>query len=214
METTRPSTPRRVVGAVLFVTILCATGSGAAAPPCPCAVAPETDGWCDLHRVGYVAAVRVPSRLLYDALDAHGHTLDLSTFTCPACREAIRTDGFCEKDAIGFVKRQAYFSRLTYELARGQRRDRSKIACKACRGHAEARGWCPRCGLGMVGNVEIRDRAAYDRAAHAAEILQRASDTVARCEWCAVAMATGTRCPRCRITYRDGKAVAPAVPAR
>lgn len=176
----------------------------AAAPACTCATARLTDGWCDLHRVGYVAMVRIPSRLVYDALDAHGHLLDLNTFTCPTCREAIDLDGFCEEHRTGFVDGQVYFSRLTYEMARGLRVDPARIECPVCRRNADSLGWCAKDGRGMIGNVAIRDRAAYDRAAAAVAVVRAAVDTLARCEGCALAMVTDTECWRCRITYRNG----------
>ena len=199
---------KRVLRAsALLLVIVCVARLSAAPPECTCATARDTNGWCEVHHAGYVASVRITSRLLYDALDAHGHTLDLGTFTCVSCRKAIETDGFCDRDSVGFVKGQVYLSRLTYELARGERMDPSTIKCKVCRANALSQGWCDRCKLGMVGNVAIRDREAYDRAARAADIVRGASQTVARCEWCGVAMVTSTKCPICRITYRDGKPV-------
>jgi hypothetical protein len=189
----------------LLVAVFWAAQTGAAPKDCTCAAALDTNGWCELHHVGYVAAVPISSRLVYDALDAHGHTLDLTTFTCESCRKAIATDGFCEADQIGFVNKQAYFSRLTYELARGEPTDRSRIKCKLCKANSATHGWCEHCKLGMVGNVAIHDHEAYGRAAHAADILRDAAGTIPRCEWCAVAMVTSTKCPVCKITYRDGK---------
>lgn len=126
-------------------------GKASPVPGCTCAEARRTDGWCEVHRAGYVAKVRIPSRLLYDTLDAHGHDLDLSTFTCTACREAIRTEGFCEEHRNGFVRKQAYFSRLTYEMARGERLNPDRIDCHACRKHAKRLGWCDRDGRGIPG---------------------------------------------------------------
>jgi len=174
--------------------------------PCTCAEARLADGWCGTHRVGYVAMVRIPSRLVYDALDAHGHVLDLDTFTCPACRKAIDAGGFCDEHHTGFVRKEAYFSRLTYEMARGERLDPAGIACPACRRNSASLGWCARDGRGMVGVVAIRDRSAYDRAAAAVTVVRAAAETVTRCEGCAVAMVTDTECWRCRITYRNGLA--------
>jgi hypothetical protein len=172
---------------------------------CVCATAKRDNAWCEAHHRGYVAAVEIHSRLLWDTLDAHGHTLDLGTFTCEACRRAISTDGFCDEHRIGFLARQAYFSRLTYELARGEKREPSDIACPACRKNTKSLGWCETHHLGMIGVVEIKDRQAYDLAAHSVEILRAASRKAGRCEHCAMAMVTDTECPMHRITYKDGR---------
>ena len=189
--------------------------SGQAAPPeapspapCTCATAKLENGWCEAHGRGYVASIEIRSKLVYETLDAHGHTLDLSTFQCAACQKAIASDGFCEDHRVGFVNRQVYFSRLTYELARGQTRDPATLTCPVCRKNAESRGWCEKCGLGMVGRVAMKDRQGYEHAARAAEILQAATQAAQRCEWCAVAMITDTQCPLCKIIYKDGKPLA------
>ena len=172
-----------------------------------CASAKQTDSWCDAHQVGYVASVLIPSKRLWETLDAHGHELELDSFTCSSCREAIESDGFCEEDRIGFVGGLAYFSRLTYELARGEIRDPASIPCSVCRVNAETHGWCDEHGVGMVGNVAIQDREGYEQIERALRILRAAIEVAGRCEHCAVAMVTDTECPRCRISYRDGVAV-------
>ena len=182
-------------------------GAPPAPAPCTCASAVETNGWCEPHHVGYVASVRIPSRLLYDVLDAHGHTLDLSTFHCPSCRKAIETDGYCGEHRIGFLHGQAYFSRLTYELARGEVRDSAAIACPVCRKNAQSHGWCKRCRLGMAGRVAIKSEEAYRQVSKALDILEGANRAAVRCEGCALAMVTDTECPFCRITYKDGKPI-------
>ena len=175
---------------------------------CTCEAARVDTGWCERHAVGYVASVPIRSRLLYETLDAHGHTLDLDAFNCATCREAIREDGFCERDRIGFVGTLAYFSRLTYELARGEKRHPSEIACPVCRENAGSHGWCETHGVGMIGAVQMKDRRGYDAAAAALGILIAAGEMAATCEDCAVAMITDSLCARHRISYREGKAVA------
>jgi tetratricopeptide (TPR) repeat protein len=192
-----------------------AAGSSSAVDPhspsagCVCATAKRDNAFCDVHHRGYVAAVEIHSRLLWDTLDAHGHTLDLSTFTCESCRKAIATDGFCEDHRVGFLGGLAYFSRLTYELARGEKREPSGVACPVCRKNADSLGWCDTHGLGMIGAVAIKDRQAYDRAAKSVEILRAASKEAERCEHCAMAMVTDTQCPMHRITYKDGRPLSP-----
>ncbi len=176
-------------------------------PGCTCAAASRSNGWCDLHKVGYLASIPVRSELLFETLDAHGHDLDLSTFECEACRKAIATEGFCEEHRVGFVHGLAYFSRLTYELARGVPADPASLACPVCRRNSEGYGWCEEHGLGMLGPTAVRDRAAYERAVRAIEILKTAILEAERCERCAVAIVSDTDCPYHRIFYKDGKPV-------
>lgn len=203
---------RAVLAACLVLMSLAVQAAAPTPGPCTCAAARSTHGWCQAHARGYVAAVEIRSRLLYEALDAHGHTLDLGTFQCASCKQAIASDGFCEEHRIGFVRKQAYFSRLTYELARGEHRDPASITCPVCRKNAESLGWCEKHGVGMVGSVAIRDRQAYERAAGAVGIVKAASEMAERCEHCAMAMVTDTQCPVHRIAYKDGKPVDPQAP--
>jgi len=176
-------------------------------PPCRCAAARMMNGWCDRHDHGYVGNVEVRSRLLYEALDAHGHTVVLSTYQCPLCQDAIATEGYCEKHRVGFVRGQAYYSRLTYELAKAEIADTGKITCRTCRKNAETRGWCPKCRLGRAGPFVVRDESAYHRMEKAIEILMLANEAIARCENCSVAIITDGVCPVCRTRYKDGRPI-------
>lgn len=191
----------RAMGIVMLIggAVPSATGT------CTCEVAIENNGWCELHRVGYVGSVAIRSEWLFEALDAHGHDVDLTTFHCDSCRKAIESNGFCEQHRVGFVDGQAYFSKLTHHLARGKRRQLSGIRCPACRKHATSHGWCDACGSGWVGTVEIENRQDYDELTEALRILQLAIEAAERCEHCAVAIVTDTTCPVCRITYREGE---------
>ena len=201
---------RRLAGAIALAAIVWgppAFSLAGPSPPCTCTTARATNGWCSLHELGYVAGVKVTSRWLYEAADAHGHDVDVATFTCPDCRRAVATNGFCEVDRIGFVDNRAYFSRLTYELARGEIRPPSSIRCPTCRKNADTHGWCAKSRVGMIGEVAIRDRAAFDRAVAALDIFMVANAVAARCPYCAVAVITDTECPICRIAYKDGKPV-------
>jgi len=181
---------------------------------CACAQAMEFDGWCDVHRIGYIGGVEIASARLYEALDAHGHAVDPATFECETCRSAIATDGYCETHRIGFLGGQAYFSRLSYLLARGERRTPSDVQCPTCRANMAGRGWCDASGVGMVGHVAIRDRASFDEIDRALTIVEAASREAERCEHCAVAMVTDTTCPFCGIQYRDGNEVGRVPPRR
>ena len=200
---------RKATAVLLFLLAagLFSPAGGASDPrDCICPKARRTNGWCELHRVGYVAEVPIRSALLHETLDAHGHQVDPGSFECESCKQAIAASGFCEKDRIGFVDGLAYFSRLTYELARGEQTPHGSLSCPVCRKNAgEGPGWCGECKRGMVGHVAIRDKAAYEAAARAVAILRSAVEAAERCEHCAVAMATDTDCPYHRITYKDGK---------
>ncbi len=174
---------------------------------CPCPMAAQQSDWCDVCDVGYVGSMEIGSRYLFDVVDPHGHSLDLSTFECKSCRTAIDTEGFCETHRTGFVGGQSYFSRIGYELARGEVVDVSGIECSVCRKNARGQGWCETCRVGRVGSVAIHDRQAYLRLTRALHILHLANQAAERCEHCAAALVTDTECPECRISYRDGKAL-------
>lgn len=201
--------------AVWAVLIAAAWGVGAAparAVPqeCTCATTRATNGWCPLHEFGYVGGVKVTSRWLYEFVDAHGHELDLSTFTCPTCKIAIATNGFCETHHLGFVDKLAYYSRLTYELGKAELRPDGTISCARCRKNAETHGWCAKSAVGMVGPFAIRDRREFDRAVAALDLFVVADEAARRCRYCAGAIMTNSECPACRIAYKDGKVVARA----
>ena len=174
---------------------------------CICSTTRATNGWCAVHSFGWVGGLRIDSAWLYRALDAHGHDLDLTTFTCPQCRRAIETGGFCEEHRIGFVRGQAYFSRLTYELGKARPVEVASLACATCRKNAEGAGWCAKDGVGMVGPFSIGRRADFDQAIRALEIVRLAAVASKRCDQCAGAIITDGTCPFCRIKYKDGKRV-------
>jgi hypothetical protein len=192
------------------VAALCLFGSDAARgriDDCVCATTRDTNGWCPVHEFGYVGGVKVTSRWLYEFADAHGHELDLSTFTCPSCRNAIATNGFCETHRIGFVDKLAYYSLLTYELGKGEARPVSTISCAACRKNSETHGWCAKSGVGMIGPFALRNRHDYDRAVTALDIFIIANEASLRCNYCAGAILKDAECPACKIRYKDGKAL-------
>ena len=172
--------------------------------PCTCGEAKGMSGWCERHGVGYVGDVKIRSWLLYETMDAHGHTIDMANFQCLECLEAFDSDGFCEEHKIGFVGKKAYFSRLTFELARAEKRDPTKIVCPVCRKNARGHGWCEAHQIGMVGNLAIKGRERYQHAAKAIAVLEIANKTSERCEHCAMAIVTDSRCPFHKITYKDG----------
>ncbi len=168
---------------------------------CACALARRAGGWCRDCGVGYVASIRIPSAMLFEALDAHGHAIDPDLLRCEGCRRAIKKDAFCDRSGIGYVGGQAYLSKLAYYAARGEVREPSTLDCATCRKNAESHGWCEACGTGMVGRLALERRNDLEEARQAFEQLGRALRTLATCETCAVATLTGGRCPLCRISY-------------
>lgn len=182
------------------------------AADCSCAKAKATGGWCSGHNLGYVAGVEIRSEILFEVIDAHGHDLDLSTFTCPWCKSAIESDGFCEEHRIGFVGEQAYFSKLTYLLALGEPLSADEITCPVCRKNAESHGFCTACGIGMAGHIAFRGRQEYEEVERNIRILEAAAEVAKRCGHCGGAVLGNSTCPYCQISYRDGVQVSPAPP--
>ena len=196
-------------------------------PPPPssvggCRGARLTHGWCGPCKVGFVASVEISSPVLYEALDTHGHDLVPDAIECTSCKEGLAVDGYCEVDGYGFVGGRAYMTKLTYFLARGKTLDVSRIDCRTCRTNAERHrhqpaktplatgGWCDACKVGLVGNVAFRDRKDFEAASREFAKLLVAVQTARRCELCAGAMLYDTRCPTCKIWYKDGKPLKPA----
>jgi hypothetical protein len=195
---------------VVLAALACGVGVAASDFPCRCQFSKEHNGWCGACDVGYVAAVPIQSRELFEAIDAHGHDVDTDSFHCDGCQNAIRTDGFCAKCKIGFVDEQAYFSKLTWLLGKGEVKPAGSLRCDECRRHIEKPGWCDHCKLGMVGHVAYRDRSRYDEAVKAYGALQKAIRTVGTCTSCAIAIAVNRTCHRCKKTYLDGELDKPA----
>jgi hypothetical protein len=129
------------------------------APVCTCELERTRSGWCESCRVGYVGATAIRSQALYDALDPHGHDVDVPGLACAACREAARSDGFCAQHGRGFVGGRAYLSRLSYHVARGEpasvEHELGLLAtavqtlerCELCAAAMVLDGTCPKCRL-------------------------------------------------------------------
>jgi len=168
---------------------------------CKCEFNKLHNGWCEACKKGYVAGILVPSAMLLEALDAHGHDFDPASIKCKTCQEAIKTQGFCDRDNMGFIHNLAYVSRLTYHLAKGTPMDVSKLTCKKCRQFARKHGWCEACHRGMAGNVVFTNRNDFEQAARQIDFLMSVIKMIDRCEMCAVARFTGGKCPKCNILY-------------
>jgi len=198
---------RTTIGLSGLVTVLAV--AHALAADCTCKDARRHGGWCNECDVGYVAAVRIESADLFEALDAHGHQIDPKRIECSSCQEGLKSDGFCDRCSMGFVEKQAYLSRLTYHLALGKQIAEADIACKVCKELAGKTGWCKKCRRGWIGFVSIDHKKDYDQAAKAYAILVAAVKMLQKCDTCAVAMVPGARCPSCNVFYKDGQPTEP-----
>ena len=159
---------------------------GAPAPP-SCEAARRNNRWCAAGNVGYVAAVEIRSRFLFEALDAHGHDIDPAAVTCETCRKALRTHGFCAAHRMGYVGGHAFMSPITYYLARSRRIDPDALTCPVCRRHTRGIGWCDKDRVGIVGTFALDDRQEFDEMQKAYGVLRAAVDMSSNCERCAAA---------------------------
>ncbi len=211
MPTLQPkSSPRRrdlpaLIWQALAVLVL-SLGSTLADATCSCDEARKIHEWCETHQVGWAAGIQIPSRMLWEAIDAHGHEVDPDSIDCEGCLAAMAADGYCEIHFMGFVGGEAYFSRLAYLMAQGSVVEPAKVDCAICRENAETSGWCERHGRGMLGAVAIDDRSAWEQAQRAYRVLLLAIEKAESCELCASAMVGDGRCPVHRTSYEDGKA--------
>ena len=174
---------------------------------CICQDAVVNHRWCDVCGVGYVAGVRIKSKLLFEALDAHGHEIDTKTIVCPTCRIALETDGFCEPCRVGFIRRQMYFTRIAYLLGKGEGVRLDALAFPVCSENAKTTGWCEKCNRGMVGHTAFSDKNLFQAAQEAYRFLLEAVKLLETCDICAVAMFFDNTCPIHKATYRNGKRV-------
>jgi len=171
---------------------------------CLCPIFKIYGGWCDACNVGYIAGLKIPSKMLFEVLHNHGHDVDRRFILCDSCRKEIDVEGFCEKCRIGYIEGQAYFSMLAYQLARGKAKRPEQITCETCERNVEKPGWCDKCKVGMLGNVVIADRRDFEAALPEFRRLLLGLAHLNKCESCAVAIATNGMCPDCRIVYQDG----------
>jgi len=139
--------------------------------------------------------------MLFEALDAHGHEIDLSAVRCPTCKKSSEHDGYCEVCRIGFYRKKAFFTRLTFELARGTPLKREALKCEECRRHMEPTRWCERCDTGNIGNVLVSSKQGYEAAKREFERLLAAIKMLPQCERCALAYFMRTLCPDCRKSF-------------
>ncbi len=169
---------------------------------CVCASYETQDVWCMRCDVGYVAQQRIESAMLFEALDPHGHRLDVNVWECATCKANYTSNGFCAECGMGCHNQLVYFTRLTHGLARGRRVDLSRRDCATFAGHSGDAVWCDRCSIGIVGNVVFSDQDVFEVTAREFSILKQAIDRSAECELCACAMVAHRDCPTCLISYQ------------
>jgi len=198
--------PRRALLALAFgLSLLLAWGLARdTEPEHRCAGTEWEDGWCETCARGYLAGMPIPSQIVFDALDAHGHDYELDRIECPECRAAIPREGFCTTCKLGYWQEACYFSQLSYQVARAERRDAGD--CEGCRELRGRSGWCEASELGWIGEVAISSRPDYEKAEAAYLVLVAALDELERCELCAASMAIDGICPSCWIAYDNGVA--------
>lgn len=205
---------------VLLCSLMWLTTTSAAHPPmqrsetCTCQEAKIANGWCGRCRVGYAASLKIPSFMLYEALDMHGHEIKPASFTCPTCQKALRTNAYCEKCRIGFIGGLAYMTRPGYLLAQGSAVDAEKLTCVTCRIHLAQSGWCEDCRIGIVGNFAFSKRALFVQAHAAHKRLAAGIAKLEQCEICAIVLTLDGRCAKCNLHYKDGKLHKPRLEAR
>lgn len=180
-------------------------GPYGSAEVCGCAEARAADGRCAKCDVGYFAAVRIESERLFDVIDSHGHEVFAERMRCTACRPLIASGGYCDECHMGYVDGKGYFGRLGYHMAKGRRADSSSARRPCC---PAGNAWCESCRCGWVGDRRFDDRSDFEPARAAMAVLLAAISTSATCEMCAMAMIGDSRCPACKVEYKDGKRIA------
>lgn len=171
---------------------------------CICEKAKVHDGWCDVCGFGFVASLKIPSKLLFTTID-HGHEIGEYVLRCPSCREAHASGGFCTRCQIGFHKNKIYLSAFTHALARGTRFNLTELTCDTCRKNSDVGGWCGDCRRGIFGNVALTQRENFDEAAAAFRRLKLGLAHLEKCELCGIAIYANGMCPKHRMVYQDGK---------
>jgi len=175
------------------------------ATKCVCETAKKSHGWCAKCNVGYVAGLKIPSALLFEEIDPHGHEIDPKQVECAQCQAAIKSDGYCENCKIGFVSGKAYMTKFTYYLAKAKLVVPNELTCSTCGRNAEEKGWCEDCSAGMIGPYRFTDRAQYESALRARRVVEIAIQRLPTCEVCAAAIVMDGYCSRCRIQYEAGR---------
>jgi hypothetical protein len=170
---------------------------------CICAKAKIHDGWCDVCGFGWVAGLKIPSKLLFTTID-HGHEVGENVLRCESCRQAVKTDGFCDLCKTGFYRGKIYFSPFTHFLAKGTRIVRGELSCTTCARNVDEGGWCADCKRGVFGTIAVIEREHFDEAVAAFGRLKLGLAHLDKCELCGIAMYSNGMCPTHRLVYKEG----------
>lgn len=170
---------------------------------CLCDKAKTHDVWCDVCGFGWIAGLKIPSKLLFTTID-HGHDINLDLMRCESCKKAAKIDGFCPLCRYGYYKNKLYLSPFTHFLATGTRISRSEISCPTCLRNMDEGGWCETCKRGIFGNVAVTQRENFDESAAAFRRLKLGLAHLDKCELCGIAMYSNGMCPKHRLVYKDG----------
>ena len=115
--------------------------------PCPaCRRAIETEGFCDEHKVGFVAKLAYFSRLTHEL--ARAKVVEPSTIACSACARNARTRGWCSKHRLGMAghfaiaDREAY-ARVDKSLGILQVANEAATRCEYCATAIVTDTFCP-----------------------------------------------------------------------
>lgn len=155
---------------------------------------------------GTVFDLEVTKQSLYDLLI--GEKVKADDLTCPSCKEAFNTDGVCTKCKLGFVKGRMYRSPYAYTMAKGEPYDPSKYtACKDVAGALAKNDFCADCGYGFVAHRAFKGVEDHHWAVVAYDTIKRAIARSQICETCGTAILTNGNCPKCKIAYRQQRAI-------
>ena len=118
-----------------------------AAIACPgCRSALEHDGFCQLHRIGFVRGKGYLTPLTYHL--ARGRRIDPEALGCPVCRAHTDGIGWCGTHGVGIAGLTAVDDRREFEaLSRAYEVLLAAVAmsdrCETCAAAMVADGYCP-----------------------------------------------------------------------
>lgn len=189
-----------LMGGVLMVTL-----PAQAEGECDVAKVYNEGGWCSSEDAGYFNCMKIASRKLYDALQ--GKYTSSFNMTNEAQKEAFHKDEWSEEAGEGYVVYKAYRSKVAYWLAKGRSTDPTKIEDEFLKKASQRFDWSDEQKVGMVGCAKFKDKDQYENARKAREILEKAIETAATDEDCAVAMVmlatTEGDCETLKSRYRE-----------
>jgi len=174
----------------------------------------EKGGWCDHCKVGFVSTVQTQSKKLYDALQGVAVSSDKAGGCgCAGCKAGMEKNGSCEKCNTHFANHAMYHSAVAARLAVGKPVSESDPTCAKCKEYVakngvaatnEMIGWCDECKAGIVKGRRFETKESFEAAKAAYELVARAAKAAEKCEDCAVAMVTDSKCEHCNVTFKDG----------